>query len=218
MQFLYYQNPFTQTLSIEGESFKYLSKIRRIQVGETIQLCNLKDQTLYRYIVIQIDKKTITLSLQSSQKVEQKRTFLQIGWCVVDPKIIEKTLPFLNELGVGKITFIYCARSQRNFKLNFERMKRILINSCQQCGRVDLMELQSCASIERFVRDNPKSYLCDFGGEKLINQKIETIIVGPEGGLSECERNLNLPKIGFETPLILRSETAVTAIASKILI
>jgi len=132
MQFLYFQNPFTQTLSIEGESFKYLSKVRRIQVGETIQLCNLEDQTLYRYIVIQIDKKTITLSLQSSQKVEQRRTFLHIGWCVVDPKTIEKTLPFLNELGAGKITFIYCTKSQRNFKLNFERMKKILINSCQQ--------------------------------------------------------------------------------------
>lgn len=218
MQFLYSQEAPSQTLTIEGDDFKYLSKVRRIQIGENVVLCNLNDASFYHYSVENIDKKTITLSLQFSKKIEQHLPFLHIGWCIVDPKTIEKTLPFINELGVTKITFIYCKKSQRNFKLNFERMQKILINSCQQCGRGNLMQLESCDSIEEFIQQNPNAHICDFGGEKFTSHNIQTIIVGPEGGLSECEQTLNLPKIGFDTPLILRSETAVTAIASKILI
>ena len=218
MQFLYRQAPLEQNLEIDGDEFRYLCKVRRIQVGEFVNISNFEDLKIYEYEVVHIDKKKISLAMRSSTKVEQNLPFLHIGWCMVDPKTIEKTLPFLNELGVAKITFIYCKKSQRNFKLNFERMQKILINSCQQCGRGNLMQLESCDSIEEFILQNPNAHICDFGGEKIASHNIQTIIVGPEGGLSECEQNLNLAKIGFDTPLILRSETAVTAIASKILV
>ncbi|XPV54809.1 MAG: hypothetical protein ACNI3H_07545 [Halarcobacter ebronensis] len=55
-----------------------------------------------------------------------------MAWCIVDPKTIEKELPYLNELGVRKITFISCDYSQKNFKLNFEKLEKILVNSSSQ--------------------------------------------------------------------------------------
>jgi 16S rRNA (uracil1498-N3)-methyltransferase len=49
---------------------------------------------------------------------------------------------------------------------------------------------------------------------------IDTVLIGSEGGLSESERALLQKQkvVRLDTPMILRSETAATAIASKILL
>ncbi len=218
MQYLYDPDAKTPQLQIEGENFKYLSKVRHVKPGEKIALRNLEDGVLYTYEVAKIEKRRLHLQLLGSEKSEQSRPRLHLGWCVVDAKSVEKSLPFLNELGVAKITFIYCDKSQRNFKLNFDRLKRINIGSSQQCGRDGLIELDSCESIEAFIKTYPHSYLCDFCDTPLEKSLgIETLIIGPEGGLSRCERDLKLPRAGFATPSILRSETAAVAAAAKLL-
>ncbi len=141
---------------------------------------------------------------------------LHLGWCVVDPKTIEKTLPMLNELGVGKISFVYCARSQKNFRLDFDRFTRILINSSQQCGRSRLMALERFDTLDDYLRAYPDSAVLDFGGEPLpCERSFASILVGCEGGFSGDERKKfgDRPIYGLRTPLILRSETAAVTVA-----
>jgi len=218
MQFLYHKEAGLEQLELEGQSHKYLSKVRRINTAQKISLRNLKDNIKYTYEVQHIDKKRITLRLLKSEKKSTFSKKLHLGWCIVDPKSVEKTLPYLNELGVSKITFIYCQKSQQNFTLNFSRLEKILINSCQQCGRDALMELDTQKNLREFIVKNDNAYICDFGGEKIKNQEIETVIIGPEGGFGHEESAYELPKLGFDTPAILRSETAAVAVAGKILI
>jgi len=57
----------------------------------------------------------------------------------------------LNEIGVSKISFIYCDRSQKNFIINLKRVKKILINSSQQCGRSVMMDIEEIECIENFL-------------------------------------------------------------------
>lgn len=217
MQYLYLKNAGDAQILVNDDNFKYLSKVRRVRVGQTLYARNLLDGYFYSYSIDSIDKRSLNLNLQDKTPRQKSLRPLHIGWCVVDFKTVEKTLPFLNEIGVTAITFIYCAKSQKNFKPNFTRMEKILINSCQQCGRDSLMQLETCESFDAFIAKHPDVHLCDFGGEAIEDRKIETLIVGPEGGFSEDESAAKLPKVGFATPLILRSETAVTALASKIL-
>jgi 16S rRNA (uracil1498-N3)-methyltransferase len=133
--------------------------------------------------------------------------------------VIEKTLPFLNQIGVKKITFIYCERSQNNFKLDFERFKKIIINSNQQCGRVHLMEFCLEKNLEKVISKNQNLSVLDFGGSSDFSN-VEKVLVGCEGGFSDREKELlkNQKKIAFSTKNILKSETAVVAVASKLLI
>jgi len=51
-------------------------------------------------------------------------------------------------------------------------------------------------------------------------QHIETLLVGAEGGFSEEERDLIAREkiVGLDTLLILKSESAVCAVASKLLV
>jgi len=219
MQFLYEPDAGSEKLQISGENHKYLFKVRRFHVEDILFVRNLEDNFLYRYQIIQIDKKKAYLHLLDFQQDVKKGALLHLIWCVIDPKIIEKTLPMLNQLGVSKITFVYCERSQKNFKLDFERIKKILINSSQQCGRTDLIQTELLGSLDEVVQRYEGFSVLDFGGEEEWGD-VQSVLIGCEGGFSETERQKlqNCHKIGLKTDLILKSETAAVAIASKLLI
>lgn len=218
MQFTYNEKAGANQLVIEGESYKHLFKSRRSSKDETLHFRNLEDDFIYSYKILTLDKRSALLSLESKEeKIIQHNTHLHIGWCIIDPKEIEKSITALNELGVESITFIYCDKSQKQFKLDNERIKRILINSSQQCGRSNIIKIFHEKNIDTFYTKYPESKLVEFGGNDLIKSKDNYYIIGPEGGLSERERVLIKTHIGLDTPNILRSTTATIAIASKIL-
>ncbi len=223
MRFLFDENAGKETLSLKGESFKYIIKVRRHKVGDELGFRKQgSSEILYRYKIVDVDGRSATLELVRAafEEVAASKK-LHIGWCVVDSKSVEKVLPLLNELGVAKITFIYCDRSQKNFKPDFKRYERILESSMQQCGRSEMMRFDEMKNIEAFVKQNPQTVVFDFCDEVLEeSSEIDTVLIGSEGGLSEAERELleNQKIFRLDTPMILRSETAVTAIASKILL
>jgi len=220
MQFLYDPDASAPQIVISGENYRYLFKVRRFCLGETVPLRNLKDDILYRYRIDTIDKKEARLSLTDREHSPRKpEKFFHILWCMIDPKTVEKTLPSLNQIGVSKITFVYCDRSQKNFRPDFGRLRKILINSCQQCGRSDLMEIKSIDSLERLLETESGFAVLDFGGETEWGE-ISSVLVGCEGGFTENEREMlhKHDKIAFKTDFVLKSETAAQSIAAKLLI
>jgi 16S rRNA (uracil1498-N3)-methyltransferase len=223
MLFTFHDEAGLPQLELKGESFKYLIKVRRHQIGDTIALRQRDNpEMLHHYQLQELDGRRALLKLEQSEKygVSAKKT-LHLGWCLIDPKSIEKVLPQLNESGVGKITFITCKRSQKNFKLDFERFYRILETSSQQCGRSQKMLFDQCDSLSAFLHHHPQSAIFDFGGKVLKERDtVDTVVIGCEGGFSEEERLLFDTQylFTFDTPMILRSETAAVAISNQILL
>ena len=149
------------------------------------------------------------------------RDRLHVGWCIVDTKTVEKNLAMLNEIGVSKVTFMYADYSQKNFKFDKERLERILINSCEQCGRSSLIEFEFLQSVDEFLTYYPKSAIIDFSNKLLEKDcEQESFLIGPEGGFSQRERELfhNHEIYGFDTAFILKSESAVMSVCAKILL
>ena len=222
MLYLYNSQAGTLQLNLEGDDHRYIFKVRRHKVEDTLYLRNLEDGLLHRYLITHIDKRSVILMLQESSTLEVKaKQSLHIGWCVIDPKSVEKVLPSLNEMGVEKITFIYCKRSQKSFKLDFKRLEKILLNSSQQSGRSEMMQLEMAESLEMFIEENPQCMMLNFSEENFIsNTTLDTIVIGCEGGFHAEEVALFKSEniVGFETPLVLKSESAVCAVTSKILL
>ena len=218
MQYLFDSEAGVQTLSVKEENYRYLFKVRRQKKDEVIALRNLKDDFLYFYKIENILKKEALLVLKDKKELVIKPSkYLHLGWCVVDPKTIEKTLPMLNEIGVSKISFIYCQRSQKNFKINFKRLDKIVLSSSQQCGRSVMMEFEEIKSLQNFLEIYPNSAIIDFGGKDIKKTSLfSTVVVGCEGGFSENERKLfeNKPIYKLNTPMILKSESAVVSISA----
>ena len=222
MQYLYHKEAATSSLILKGDEHRYIFKVRRHREGETIALRNLLDESVYFYKIISLNKKEAELFLEKSEVLEvvAKRK-LHIGWCVIDPKSIEKVLPTLNEMGVDAITFIYCNRSQKSFKPDFKRLEKILLNSSQQSGRSSMMKLSMGINLNTFLEENSDAVMLNFSKYSLNESAVfGTFVVGCEGGFTADEVLLfNAENImGLDTPLILKSESAVCAVASKLLL
>lgn len=223
MQFIYDKNAKNELLKIEDENYNYIIKARRHRLDDILDFRNLEDNFLYSYKISQIDKKSLSLNLlKKEKKIIENNKKLHLAWCVVDPKTIFENIASLNELGVDKITFVYSDFSQKNFKINFEKLEKILINSSSQCGRSSTVKLDICKNIDTFIKDNPDTYFLDFS-KISINSKvsdIKTLMIGTEGGFSKRERELFKENfiVGFSTNIILKSQTAIISAASKIIL
>jgi 16S rRNA (uracil1498-N3)-methyltransferase len=220
MQFVYDKNASQNPLTISDENYRYLFKAKRLKVGDFVNFRNLADDSFYRYRIVTINKKEAILELIETLKDRKKRQKnFHLLWCIIDSKVIYSTLPMLNQLGVSKISFIYCDRSQKNFKVDLQKCEKILISSCQQSGRTNIMGLEVLDNLDDALKTYPSFSILDFGGEKEWRD-INSVLVGCEGGFSDDEREKlkNQHKIGLDTQLILKSETATVTIASKLLI
>jgi len=211
-----------EVITLKGELYKYLIKVRRHSEGDEIAFRTKEDiDILHLYKLVQVDSRVAKLELISSTelKIEPKKA-LHLAWCVIDTKSIEKVLASLNEIGVSKISFIYCDRSQRNIKLDFKRFERILDASMQQCGRTSYMEFDTYKNIQSFIKEYPDVKVFDFC-EKILDAEVDfsRVLVGCEGGFSQNEKILlkNQETFRLDTPMVLRSESAVMSIASKVL-
>ena len=211
------------SLHIKGELYKYLIKVRRHSEGDELCFRNHADmKTLHTYKLLHVEPRAVELSLISSEFKEVKADkALHVGWCVIDSKSIEKVLPSLCEIGVSKITFINCDRSQKNFKLDFKRFERIQEASMQQSGRSSFIDISTCKDIQSFIKDFPNTKVFDFCDTYLENDTtLDTILIGCEGGFSSDERELLKTQDSFrlKTPMVLRSESAVLAVSAKMLL
>jgi len=222
MQYLFLKEAGDSTLLLKGDEHRYIFKVRRHREGEVIALRNLLDEQIYFYKITSLDKKEAHLFLENSKILSVKAAKkLHLAWCVIDPKSVEKVLPTLNEMGVDSITFIYCERSQKSFKPDFKRLEKILINSSQQCGRSVLMKLSLVDDLTTFLESNSDAVMLNFSEQTLSeNANIGTFVIGCEGGFTVNEVALFQTEniMGLNTPLILKSESAVCAVASKLLI
>ena len=223
MIYLFDENASKDILKIRGDNYKYLVKVLRHKEGDILSFRNENSiNILYKYKIIDISSRDLTLELIDAKENEVvSKKELHIAWCVIDTKSIEKILPSLNEIGVSKISFIYCDRSQKNFKLDFKRFNRILKSSMQQCGRTKFMEFDIYKNINEFLIKFPQTKVLDFCNNILEDSlEFKTVLIGAEGGFSKEEKELlkSYDVFRLNTPMVLRSESAVMAIASKILL
>ena len=223
MQFIYDKNAKNELLKIEDENYNYIIKARRHKIDDILDFRNLEDDFLYSYKISQIDKKSLFLNLlKKEEKIIENSKKIHLAWCVVDPKTIYENISSLNELGVDKITFVYSDFSQKNFKINFEKLEKILINSSSQCGRSSIIKLDIYKNIDTFIADNPDTYFLDFSQTSIDSKvlDIKTLMIGTEGGFSKRERELFNKNfiVGFSSNLILKSQTAIISATSKIIL
>ena len=223
MQFIYDKNAKNELLKIEDENYNYIIKARRHKLDDILDFRNLEDDFLYSYKISQIDKKSLFLNLlKKEEKIIENSKKIHLAWCVVDPKTIYENIASLNELGIDKITFVYSDFSQKNFKINFEKLEKILINSSSQCGRSSIIKLDIYKNIDTFIADNPDTYFLDFSQTSIDSKvlDIKTLMIGTEGGFSKRERELFNKNfiVGFSSNLILKSQTAIISATSKIIL
>ena len=223
MIYFFDENAGADRLKIKGEMHKYLIKVRRHTEGDILSVRSKeKVKTLHSYKVIAVEPRFLELELINSQElIVQSKQELHVAWCVIDSKSVEKVLASLCEIGVSRISFIGCDRSQKNFKQDFKRYERIIEASMQQSGRTSFMAFDSYKNIESFIKEFPDTKVFDFTDKILSgDSNFQRVLIGCEGGFSPSEKELLQSQEVFrlDSPMVLRSESAVITVASKILL
>lgn len=207
-------------LVLKGEQYKYLIKVRRHTLDDELFFRNKEAiEKLHKYKIVSLESRSATLELLDSQVTEIEEEGFHLAWCMIDPKSVEKVLASLCEMGVGRISFIMCERSQKSFKLDFKRLQRIVEASMQQSGRSTFVEFDTYGSIDEFLEEFPDTQIFDFSERRVgVNEQIKRALIGCEGGFSkeERERFVKSSVFGLDTTNVLRSESAALAVVAKL--
>ena len=208
---------------ITGETAHYAINVLRMQNGQQLVVFNGKGGQ-YSAEIIGIKKGMVKVKVNEYQSVERESNLnITIVQGISRSQRMDYAIQKSVELGVTRIVPViteFCSM-QLNDKRNekkYNHWEKIIINSCEQCGRNRLPVLENIMAIEEWLNqdtNNMKIILHPDKGTRFneFNKKFDniTLLTGPEGGFcqSEFEQALQsgyLPvKLG---PRILRTETA----------
>ena len=202
----------------------YLNTVMRCASSDIIKCFNATDGEFYAEIQ-GIDKKQAVIKIreQIRQPKEEKDIWLLFAPLKKDKTdfVIEKAV----ELGVSKIIPIITTRTN-NTNVKIERFEAQAVEAAEQCERLSVPEIGETVALKKLLKEWDKSRLLFFMDERRKGKKVDeafvlskgkkvALIIGPEGGFDEEEREL-LEKQPFVInvslgPRILRAETAVAA-------
>ena len=201
MQLFYSEKPIDAIYCFDKEESKHL-KVLRIQNGEKVFLTNGKGSLYELEIVTNLNFEYKAKIIDVKNNFKKRNYRLQVAIAPTkNPERFEWFLEKATEIGVDKITPLICARSEK-FRLNFERMNKIIISAMKQSVSAYLPELGAVKDFDDFVKNelaaNKFIAHCVDGDLNIIsdiydkNHPDSIILIGPEGDFSEAEIQLAL--------------------------
>jgi 16S rRNA (uracil1498-N3)-methyltransferase len=181
--------------TLVGDEAHHLSRVRRVQPGEIVELFNGQGMGR-RAVVGKLHKDRVELTLR--EPIDDRTPPIELTLATAVPKgerfdwLVEKA----TELGVSRLVPIRWERSTvdpRRTKL--DRLRRTVIEAAKQCGRNRLMELVDPTDWSAYVDVEGAAIriLADPSGTAFpatwnhAGRAGVALAVGPEGGLTPAE-------------------------------
>lgn len=141
---------------------------------------------------------------------------LTIGFAPVKGDRPEWVVQKLTELGIDRIVVLSTDRSVVRWEgdraeRQMERLTKVAREAAMQCRRCHLPTVDGVVPVAD-IATGPDVARADVGGQPPTLART-TLLVGPEGGWTEGERNLTPVAIGVADH-VLRSETAAVAVSA----
>jgi 16S rRNA (uracil1498-N3)-methyltransferase len=228
---IYVSQPLTagMPLSLPEGQARHLVQVLRVEAGHPVAVFNGNGRD-YGARVVQAGRDGVTLSIDSEGPEEaQAPLAIQLAIGVSKGERMDYAIQKAVELGVSAIQPLFTERSV--VQLEGQRLDRrldhwqgVVVGACEQCGRRRLPRLDQTVRIaDWLVRAPSGGLMCDPDGTESLaalpapTGGVVTLLVGPEGGLGDRERDL-ARRYGFKPvrlgPRILRTETVpIAAIA-----
>ncbi|MBL4819545.1 MAG: 16S rRNA (uracil(1498)-N(3))-methyltransferase [Gammaproteobacteria bacterium] len=207
-------------IDLDGEVAHYLLRVLRLKTGDGFSLFNSSDGE-YCAEIISIQRSQLTAKINEPviNKADPKLV-INLGLGLSRGERMDYAIQKSTELGVGTITPLLTARSevklpQDRLDKKHQHWQKVAISACEQCGRNAIPTINAPATLEQWVAENSPGLVLDHRGtERIEQQKFDnavSLLVGPEGGLSEEELQTarqNQFAVVKAGPRILRTETA----------
>lgn len=214
-------------ITVDGAAANHITRVLRLRVGDPITLFNgagaefaatieelHRDAALVRIDAERAVTRESPLSLTLAQGISRGE---RMDW------ILQKA----TELGASRIVPVFTERSvvrldARQTERKLQHWRAIAVAACEQCGRNTVPDVAAPADIFELLSRAAGSHAArlllspgaDISIEEIGMDAAVTVLIGPEGGLTDNEQEFAL-RCGFEPvrlgPRILRTETAAIA-------
>lgn len=188
--------PSNDQIILEGDEAKHLSRVRRLGVGDRVEVFDGKGfATAAEVVAVMRDRVELR---PEGNPLPDREPPIKLTLATAVPKgdrfdwLIEK----LTELGVWRLQPIITERSvvdPRDAKL--DRLRRAIVEASKQCGRNRLMELERPIAWRSWLEaaKDPTRLIAHPGGSPARSWpavsagESATLAIGPEGGFTDGE-------------------------------
>lgn len=218
-----------EEIELDGNAARHVGKVLRLSAEAAITLFDGRGGE-YRASLRCVEKRRVTADvLEFLPREVESPLSITLAQGISKGDRMDFTIQKAVELGISRIVPLNTERSVVNLK--GERMEKklshwrgVIISACEQCGRNTLPELLPPSSLQQWLQvdDANTHLLLDHRAGttlgSLATSNAMTLLIGPEGGLSETEREQAYAS-GYQGlslgPRVLRTETAaLTALAA----
>ena len=212
-------------VTLEREQSHYLLSVMRCKTGATVRLFNGRDGE-WRGQLLESSRKQAEVAIR--EQIRAQAPLGRISWLFAPLKqarldyMVQKAV----ELGVASMQPVLTQHTVVQ-RFNLDRMQANAIEAAEQCHLLAIPAILPEMKLEKALSALPEDstlVFCDEGAERsspldalktVPKQGSVVVLIGPEGGLSEKERQmiLALPRVIRLSlgPRIMRADTAAVA-------
>ena len=223
---LFVEKEISQNLMIyiKGKQLHFLKNVLRVKLDDIITIFDGISGEWHANIISLSKEKIAVKVLKKIREFESQPDI----WLIFAPIKLFRlniTIQKAVELGVSKL--VPCKTEYSNFeKLNYNNLELNAIEASQQCERLDIPKIEKIIDLINFLKELPDDralIFCDESDPNLpsiydeVKSKLNiyskwSVIIGPEGGFSNEEKDIlikqkNILRVSLGRR-ILRSDTA----------
>ncbi len=215
------------TAVIDGSDARHITSVLRLGDGDKIRVFTDESKVFFAEITGTARNRVVIRMLgeTTAPRLMPPKIHLAVG--AGKPRVMEVAVQKAVELGCLRFFPLVTERSELITPSRTQRLRRIAIEACKQCGRAEPMELSDPVTLAGLPKDGLKIALWEDEQETTLKKVLEgvekpsqiTLVVGPAGGFAASEIN-EMRAGGFVTarfgPLILRTETAAISLVAVV--
>jgi 16S rRNA (uracil1498-N3)-methyltransferase len=210
------------TYTLPEDESKHAVRVLRLGLGDEVALLDGRGG-VYQAAVADANPKRCQLRISGQEQIAPRSYFTHVA--VAPTKNLDRMEWFVEkavEVGVERISFLRCARSERR-ELKLERLEKIAVSALKQSGQAWLPQLDELQDYAAFIREltPATTFIAHLeAGERTDLKQVVglapqcCVLIGPEGDFTPAEIELALSR-GIRPVTLgasrLRTETAALA-------
>jgi 16S rRNA (uracil1498-N3)-methyltransferase len=213
-----------ERINLADDTARHVAQVLRMRAGEALVVFNGEGGE-FEAVIAAAERKRVEVKIGAHRPVDREsRLRLTLAQCVSKGERMDYTIQKAVELGVQRIVPLLSERSvvrvdAERWDKKLDHWRGIIVSACEQSGRTQLPVLDEVQKLDRWLAVPAASLRLALapGGsavQSLHKADDVTLIIGPEGGLSEAEilfaERQGATRIGLG-PRVLRTETAGVA-------
>ena len=211
-------------IRLDGAQAHYLVSVMRLKIGEHVKLF---DDATGEWLAeaVMVGKRDITLNVMAHIKAREPVPDLWLAAAPIRRARYDWVAEKACELGVSRFVPVLTRRAVVD-KVKDDRLRAHMIEAAEQCGRSALPEISAPIKLLDWLKTlagRTLFFADEAGGQPFAaaiaaRSRPAAILIGPEGGFDDAERDAIRATIGAVSitlgPRILRADTAAIAAVS----